>query len=151
MYLPQHFVWQKHASFFAVDSLKISTRKVLYLSATFLFSLALYVLYLGWRMGSETQLWDETQQSAKLGLTFFQIISLSLAYSRYTSLCCSFYLVLNKTLKVFRLNGTCCARRSVRFFTETFQGIKWTTTLRHNWTTRILGKLFKISVSKNEF
>lgn len=48
-------------------------------------------------MGSETQLWDETQQSAKLGLTFFQIISLSFAYSSYTSLCCSFYLVLNKT------------------------------------------------------
>jgi len=41
--------------------LKHLTHKVLYLSATFMFSLALYFLYLGWRMGNEAQLWDETQ------------------------------------------------------------------------------------------
>lgn len=69
------------------------------------------------------QLWDETQHSAKLGLTFFQIISLSLAYSSYTSLCCSFYLVLKKRLK-FSDSMELAVQGGVRVFTETFQRIK---------------------------
>lgn len=79
-----------------------------------MFPFALYILIWDGEWKAK-QLWDDTQQSAKLGLTFFQIISLSLTYSSYTRLCCSFYLVLNKMLKVLRLNGTCCEGRAPDF------------------------------------
>lgn len=76
-----------------------------------------FTCYLGWRMGSEIQLWDETQPSAKLGLIVFQIISLSLTYTLHQSLLQLLPCAEQETSS-FSLNGTCCARNSDFFFLQ---------------------------------
>lgn len=102
----------------------------------FYVSISFICFYLGWRMGSKT-LMGCTQQSTKLDLSFFQIISLSLAHSSYTRLCFSFYLVLNKMLKVLRHNGTCCERGVPGFYRKHSEfsvkkNGKWKITFRKN-------------------